>query len=122
MEQIRTDAARARVGEQHAAGGQQLEGEAVDVFVGPRCALSVRNGGGGANLGGSKIMASKVRPSAANLRKEAFTSASIKVARLASNPFKATLAAAVSNAGADESMEVTWAAPPVRAATVKPPV
>jgi hypothetical protein len=46
----------------------------------------------------------------------------MKVARSGANPFKATLAAAFSTAGPDESIEVTCAAPPDKAATVNPPV
>ena len=60
-EQIGTDAARAREGEQHTARLQQLQRQAVDVFVSPRCAVGV--GGRGANLGGSSTMASKRTPS-----------------------------------------------------------
>jgi hypothetical protein len=46
----------------------------------------------------------------------------MKLTRSGAKPFRATLAAAFSRAGPEESIEVTYAAPPFNAATVKPPV
>ncbi|MCY1545638.1 hypothetical protein D9M68_815900 [compost metagenome] len=46
VEQLHPDAARAGKGEQHAAGCEQFEGQAVDVLVGTGGALGVRHGGG----------------------------------------------------------------------------
>ena len=45
VEQVGADAARTGIGKQHAAGLQNLEGQAVDVFVSPGRALGVRHGG-----------------------------------------------------------------------------
>ncbi len=57
-----------------------------------------------------------------NALSDALTSASMNVVRDNSKPFNNTLALAFSKAGPDESIDVTWPAPPAKAATLKPPV